>query len=494
MAALDFPASPTVGQIYTANGRSWKWDGVSWISANQITSIGVTGSTLTIYGSPIAHPDATSMTFANSVTLTAASTKTLTLNGGAGSNGLVIDASNNVGIGIVPVDKVSILTAQGINTFANSMMTYGANTGWPAGFANIYDANYVDQFVLINARMTGGTRASPAFTTPTSGGIGLKTSGQTGGLAFLTIPAGSSQVGTQAMTLDASGRLGIGTVSPTARLHVSSGDAQLALFYGNNANNYLQLSDNNGTSVCTVGSISGGNWYLYTAGYGAFYTGLAERARIDSSGNLLVGTTTSTARLTTFSPGAEGTVEVSFLNGGCQFFVNSQGGGNAASTVQRIGRISTTLRSINAGGTINASGADYAEYMTKAGAFEIAKGDICGIDSSGLLTNVFADAIAFVVKSTNPSYVGGDSWGADIEDKDVLEIERQKVDRIAFSGQVPINVFSANTGDYIIPIVDKEGIKGEAVSNPTFEQYQIAVGKVIAIEADGRARIIVKVA
>ena len=35
----------------------------------------------------------------NSTAITAASTKTLTLNGGAGSNGLVIDASNNVGIG-----------------------------------------------------------------------------------------------------------------------------------------------------------------------------------------------------------------------------------------------------------------------------------------------------------------------------------------------------------------------------------------------------------
>jgi hypothetical protein len=41
---------------------------------------------------------------------------------------------------------------------------------------------------------------------------------------------------------------------------------------------------------------------------------------------------------------------------------------------------------------------------------------------------------------------------------------------------------------------DNGAIKGQAVSNPTFEQYQQAVGKVIAIEQDGRARIIVKVA
>ena len=30
MAALNFPTSPTNNQIYTANGKSWRWDGTSW--------------------------------------------------------------------------------------------------------------------------------------------------------------------------------------------------------------------------------------------------------------------------------------------------------------------------------------------------------------------------------------------------------------------------------------------------------------------------------
>ena len=72
--------------------------------------------------------------------------------------------------------------------------------------------------------------------------------------------------------------------------------------------------------------------------------------------------------------------------------------------------------------------------------------------------------------------------------------EINPVDRIAFSGQVPVNVLGATAGQYIVPVNNNGSIKGEAVSNPTFEQYQNAVGKVIAIEADGRARIIVKVA
>lgn len=28
--AYSFPPSPTVGQIYTSNGRTWKWSGVQW--------------------------------------------------------------------------------------------------------------------------------------------------------------------------------------------------------------------------------------------------------------------------------------------------------------------------------------------------------------------------------------------------------------------------------------------------------------------------------
>jgi hypothetical protein len=74
-----------------------------------------------------------------------------------------------------------------------------------------------------------------------------------------------------------------------------------------------------------------------------------------------------------------------------------------------------------------------------------------------------------------------------------LEAARQKVDRIAFAGQVPVNVLGATAGQYIIPINNNGSIKGEAVTNPTFEQYKIAVGKVIAIESDGRARVIVKI-
>lgn len=42
MAALNFPTSPLVDSTYTANGNTWKWDGVSWVSQASSSTAGVT--------------------------------------------------------------------------------------------------------------------------------------------------------------------------------------------------------------------------------------------------------------------------------------------------------------------------------------------------------------------------------------------------------------------------------------------------------------------
>jgi len=34
MSALNFPASPVVGQTYTANSKTWRWNGTAWQSFN----------------------------------------------------------------------------------------------------------------------------------------------------------------------------------------------------------------------------------------------------------------------------------------------------------------------------------------------------------------------------------------------------------------------------------------------------------------------------
>lgn len=237
--------------------------------------------------------------------------------------------------------------------------------------------------------------------------------------------------------------------------------------------------------------------------------------------------------------------------------VTGSDGANAAACAASFPVAVSTGRSINAGGTINANGADYAEYMTKSETCgEIEKGQICGVTSGGFLTDKFDEAISFVVKSTDPAYVGGDTWGdvpepvrfsaeylewlascdrhnaaeprrqegekeedwaarVDVWYQDGvslsnsepgmkessewlqwvqdLEHKRKQVDRIAFSGQVPCNVQGAQPGDYIIPMKAGDGsIIGEAVKSPSFDQYMNAVGKVWKVLEDGRAWIVVK--
>lgn len=217
------------------------------------------------------------------------------------------------------------------------------------------------------------------------------------------------------------------------------------------------------------------------------------------------------------------------------------GAPNADNAVMKIGEMDVTSRSINATGTLNASGTDYAEYEYNNG-LTISKGTIVGFKADGTLTLTYADAVRFGVKSTSPSFVGGDSWSSDeivgvepqmpkrkqpvtkdgtdddgrhikvivepgdtdeewalqmdaykaavIEYKAKIEIERLKVDRIAYSGKVPVNLMGATPGGYIIAIEIENGlIDGQFVKNPTFEEYKLAVGRVNRILDDGRAEI-----
>jgi hypothetical protein len=141
---------------------------------------------------------------------------------------------------------------------------------------------------------------------------------------------------------------------------------------------------------------------------------------LEASGNLLVGTTTSSGRLSIKASGTA-TYAATFKDSTntlmSGFYVGESGitgGYNGANCVQWIARDATTSRSINAGGTINASGADAAEYERNGG-LKIAKGQIVGFGPDGVLTDRFDLAIRFGVKSTDPHIVGGDTWGT--EDK-----------------------------------------------------------------------------
>jgi hypothetical protein len=116
--------------------------------------------------------------------------------------------------------------------------------------------------------------------------------------------AGNAITFTQAMTLDASGRLGIGTTSPSQLLDVRGTSSPTIKVRNDTAttDTYAQflfegVNTFSGTSTSYIRSItsnSGNSSTALTFGTNADGGGAAaERARIDSSGNLLVGCTST---------------------------------------------------------------------------------------------------------------------------------------------------------------------------------------------------------
>jgi len=88
------------------------------------------------------------------------------------------------------------------------------------------------------------------------------------------------------LTITTAGNLGIGTTSPGNLLHVS-GTGTVCQLASSNNNNLINLKGNGATNGVWLGTTSSDDFVISS---GALVT---ERARIDSSGRLLVGTSTS---------------------------------------------------------------------------------------------------------------------------------------------------------------------------------------------------------
>ena len=139
-------------------------------------------------------------------------------------------------------------------------------------------------FVTSPMTIQGGSAAAPSLTFSGDTNTGIF-SPAADTIAF-------SEGGVESMRIDSSGNVGIGTSSPGARLQVTDG-------------NFNQLYLNSTTTVCGVrfGNSGSTNGYIYydNGANLTFQTNGAERARITSGGDFLVGTTTNdtTSRITT---------------------------------------------------------------------------------------------------------------------------------------------------------------------------------------------------
>jgi len=164
---------------------------------------------------------------------------------------------------------------------------------------------------------------SPAAIIQTADGTGIL-SLQTGNTTALTIDTSqnttlagkltsagaltlASNGTTTALTIDTSQRVGIGTSSPTQKLHVynSGGGTTTRLQTGTNANgNFLDYYNSSLSRQGIVGFIDATNLYIHNDASAAiiFDTANTERMQINSSGSLiLAGSTAQKASGTTWS-------------------------------------------------------------------------------------------------------------------------------------------------------------------------------------------------
>jgi hypothetical protein len=213
-----------------------------------------------------------------------------TANGGstiAGTASMLLDSSGNLGLGVTP-------SAWGTSSVVFKSIELGV-VG--SGISGLSSPAIPDTEITTNAYYNSGWKYA------VSGYPSLRASlnGDTAGAFSWNIApsgtAGGAISFTQAMTLDASGNLGVGTTSPTS----FGGFKTLEL--ANSSGNAISLVT--GTSVIAQTIASNTNSLVYTGTRSnhslVITTNDTERMRIDTSGRLLVGTTSTTCGGNTIS-------------------------------------------------------------------------------------------------------------------------------------------------------------------------------------------------
>jgi hypothetical protein len=208
-----------------------------------------------------------------------------------------------------------------------------------------------------------------------------------------------------------------GAATVTGGIVLSGGNANPINASGAGTNSTLfAIANTGGTHYLGAESSVGGATFTGSTAYATIIgtsaarslqlvTNNTVRQTIDSSGNqsilgtLAVGTTVTstiagyfvgTAAITPFTLAGSGGTMV--YSGAGNLVVAA--GENAANAFLFVRKDNTTNRSINAAGTINASGADGAEYHRKApGCGRLVAGQIAGRDKNGLLTDKWSECV-----------------------------------------------------------------------------------------------------
>lgn len=141
MTALNFPASPTVNQTYTFNGRTYIWNGTVWNAVGQSISTGATGGT--------------SVTSGTDVTLTSSSTQVQLVTMTAASQNVILPSATTLSKGESIFEIAAAATS-----FAFSIK----NSAGTLVYGPVYAGTTVQLSLADNSAAAGVWTANPGVT------------------------------------------------------------------------------------------------------------------------------------------------------------------------------------------------------------------------------------------------------------------------------------------------------------------------------------------